>query len=83
MKLGDHKMKIKTYLATEETIKRVLSNYLKLVLFKTAWEHIREAGGDRDKKDIFGKDKKQYSTLCIFQAGGLWQEFWFVNVLFF
>ena len=36
MKLGDHKMKIKTYLATEETIKRVLSNYLKLVLFKTA-----------------------------------------------
>ena len=36
MKLGDHKMKIKTYLATEETIKRVLSNCLKLVLFKTA-----------------------------------------------
>ena len=36
MKLGEHKIKI-------EAIKRALSNYLKLVLFKTAGGHKREA----------------------------------------
>lgn len=35
-----HEMKIKN---TEETIKRGLSNYFKLILFKTAWEHLRRA----------------------------------------
>ena len=41
MKLGEHKVKIKT---CRRSIKRALSNDLKLVLFKTAREHIREIG---------------------------------------
>ena len=36
MKLGEHKVKIK---ACRRSIKRALSNDLKLVLFKTAREH--------------------------------------------